>query len=193
MEAVSTQRIADARAVLQELLALKRFCALVHPILHDVPRKSGRRGTKKMPTGDYLVKLFEGGSIITTKTDGPPLADAINKALVALTRSALSYSITILVKKAQGAQGVESLKMIDDGLSQLLSATGFQVSASEHGDAAILHPSQYAMSAGVRFDGSGAKDRASAFCVEVNEVFSKAFAEADKLLASRLAAAVSAL
>ena len=196
MEIVSADQIHAARSVLGELLALKRFCALVHPVLrdHEVTDKRGRKRMRKAPSGEFLVAIFTGGKAIVSRSYGAAVAEGINRQLVPITRTALKGQLLSLNKRAKLIHGVESLRNLDDDLVSLTSASGFGVEAVDVGNTdSEVHPTQAAMT-GVRFAGDmAAKVRADEFCMLVNQVLAEAFSAKSKALSERLIEVVGEL
>ncbi len=185
------ERIKQARDHMAGLLSIKRFCALVVAIKHEVTVKGAKRDrTQKVPTGAYHVRLFEGGRIELPLLVGSSLAAAVDAKLSTLTREALQPYRDALVKVARMPPGIESLRSLEEGLRHLEAANVFGVEWYESG--LIIQP-RFSMDAYVYFDGTGAKERAEAFCVLVNEVLTSAFVKREAELTQALAEAVGGL
>ncbi len=186
---ISLSDIKQARDHMAGLLSIKRFCALVVPIKHEVKAKGSKHDrTQKKETGAYLVRLFEGGSIRISVTIGEELANSINAQLAPITREALRPHREVLIKAARKPPGIESLRDLEEGLKHLEAANSFGVVYSDP----VIQPSN-SIEAYVYFDGQGAKDRAEDYCVTVNSILTKAFAERTTTLTKALADAVSGL
>lgn len=200
MESGSLRPFEQVRAHMADLLAIKRFCALVVPIKHEIKAKTTKDAKKeraqRQPTGQYLVRLFEGGGISLRKGEAEGITASINAQLAALVREAQAPHREALVRIAKRPPGIESLRALDDGLKGLQAAESFMVlsgSALDGRDFGDYIQPRSPHEGYVYFDGSEAKERSEAFCVAVNQVLTSAFAKREAELTQALADAVSSL
>lgn len=200
MEIEGLRPFEQVRAHMADLLAIKRFCALVVPIQHELKAKDAK-GTKKeraqrQPTGQYLVRLFEGGGISLRTGEAESIAASINAQLATLVREAQAPHREVLMRIAKRPPGIESLRALEDGLKGLQAAESFMVLSGRSMDGRDFGDSIQPRNPHVGhvfFDGAEAKERADAFCVAVNRILTNAFAKREAELTQALADAVSSL
>ncbi len=201
--AVPSDRIAAVSALLKSLLDLRRLCALVFPMMKEVkqPRDPRRQSSRKTPrrtrmepSGSFLVRLFEGGGAdYDTRAEAEAQVDIMNRFLIDLVRNAVSDSLKNMIRHSTGAGSIDALKAITEELNAVASANSFrlQVGTREEGRARITP--DYSPGAEVRFTGPKAEQRATDFCLAVNEILREHTAARGEVLNSQLKQALADL
>ncbi len=187
---VDPKQVAELEKTIQTLLQLKRLCAQVTAIEHEVKRKtkSGRTKTVKEPTGDFIVTLFEGGYLPVPGTAEERQAEtiALNERLVALVRAATEAARDRFKASLTASVSMATLKDANIRLVRLKNASSFGVRMHHEG----IVPNRDGM---VWFDGAGAHRAAQVFCAAVNTCLDERTAAFEASVRERLEAAAQAL
>lgn len=189
---ISTERAKAAKELIARLLTVKRVCAQVHAVMHEVkdpPRRPGGKGKKRQaPTGDYLVQLFVGGRIpIPSSSDpGHDAAKArVNDPLLVLVKEVTASASSDIRELAVEAASLADFKRVDGLLSDLTKATTFQFYASDD----ALQP----MDGVVTFRGEAADKRANQFCSAVNKHLTAVVGDLERELRRQIVEALGTL
>ncbi len=187
MEAFASASVQDAQKRLNELLDLRRLCALVHPILREGSGdgKSPRRRKKPVPTENFVVKLFEGGGVSLPTDDAIKCVTGINKELAPIVREALVGMLRDMPGLTK-VGGVDAARSLADQLVLIVNANSFRLKVAEVGEGKSRVMADNTARSEVRFLGARAKERADQFCLDVNAVLHRYFAATDKRMAVEL-------
>ncbi len=188
MEVVAEERVQDAQKRLNELLDLRRLCALVHPILHEAPAGGMRTPRRKrlVPTGDCVVRLFEGGGVTLAADEARKWVAGINNELVPRVRDVLEDTIASMSALTKGG-GVDSLKALAGLLAAVGNANSFRLKSADAGEGRARIMPDNAAGAEIRFVGAKAQERADRFCMDVNAALQRHLAAVDKRMSTELA------
>jgi hypothetical protein len=166
VDLIKPEQASAAKQIIASLLNLKRVCAVVHPIMHEVKKESRRAGKpprlKKEPTGDFLVELFPGASIpcFGSDEDQSKLVVEVNTQLMTLVREHLVGDVSSLREAAAGAKTLSALKNVQTRLIELERANKFRFQ--------VQSPSLVPCDGQLSFRGANANQRAQRFCGAVN-------------------------
>lgn len=134
-----------AEECLTALLGATRVCVKVDRVDRQVPTDerapNGQPKSKRIPTEDFVVSLFEGGSIVcTTKQEAQTLAEALTKAIQDVLKP-IQRTLIIEVKKAiAGKATIQDEKRAVTAVQAAQRLVDFRYNATEKQTGFIVVP-----------------------------------------------------